>query len=203
MQEPYLNKVRDYVLSLLTTRTPIENFYHDVNHTKEVVQSVIEIGMGEKLSADELEIVQIAAWFHDVGYIEKTRGHEKVSAEYARRFLAELQYPLNKIKIIIAAILATKVPQKPKNKLEKILCDADLFHLCKETFFERNDKYRVEYENHLGHKLNERDWLVKTIGFIKDQKFFTDYVRNNFSDQKKENLKQLKEQLQQISTNSN
>ena len=201
MQETCLNNVRNYVLSLLTTRTPIENFYHDVNHTKEVVQSVIEIGTGEKLSADELEIIQIAAWFHDVGYIEKTDGHEKISAEYARKFLTKLQYPVGKIEIIVGAIHATKVPQKPKDKFQKLLCDADLFHLGKETFFERNDKYRVEYENHLGQKLSERDWLIKTIDFIKDQNFFTDYVKSNFGDQKKENLKQLQEQLQQISIN--
>ena len=201
MQETCLNNVRNYVLSLLTTRTPIENFYHDVNHTKEVVQSVIEIGTGEKLSADELEIIQIAAWFHDVGYIEKTDGHEKISAEYARKFLTKLQYPAGKIEIIVGAIHATKVPQKPKDKFQKLLCDADLFHLGKETFFERNDKYRVEYENHLGQKLSERDWLIKTIDFIKDQNFFTDYVKSNFGDQKKENLKQLQEQLQQISIN--
>jgi len=190
-------------LSLLTTRTPIENFYHDVNHTKEVVQSVIEIGNGEKLSEGELEMIQIAAWFHDVGYINKTNGHENVSVEYAQKFLIELKYPSNKIKIITGAILATNVPQKPKNKFEKILCDADLFHLGKETFFERNDKYRVEYENHLGHKLSELDWLVKTIDFVKNQNFHTDYVRKNFNDQKNENLRQLNEQLEHIINNTN
>jgi len=202
MQEPYLNKVRNYVLSLLTTRTRVENFYHDVTHTNEVVQSAIEIGIGEKLSEDELEMVQIAAWFHDVGYIEKTDGHEEVGIQYARKFLTGEQYPTNKIEIISGCILATRVPQKPINKLEKILCDADLFHLGKEIFFERNDKYRVEYENHLGHKLSEHDWLVKTIDFVKNQNFHTDYAIKNFNDQKKENLKRLTEQLQQITTYS-
>lgn len=202
MQKSYLNKVRDYVSSLLTTRTPIENFYHDVNHTKEVVKSAIEIGIGEKFSEDELEMVQIAAWFHDVGYIEKTDGHEKVSVEYARNFLTELHYPSNKIEIIIGAILATKVPQKPKNKFDKILSDADLFHLGKGIFFDRNDKYRVEFENYLGHKLSERDWLVKTIDFVNDQNFHTDYAKRNFNDQKKENLRLLNEQLQRITNNT-
>ncbi|MFA5804694.1 MAG: HD domain-containing protein [Melioribacteraceae bacterium] len=203
MLKSYLNSTRTYVLSILTTRTPVENFYHDVNHTKEVVQSIIEIGIGEKLSENELEMIQIAAWFHDVGYIKKTEGHEKVSIEYARKFLTELQYPSNKIKIIIEAILATKVPQKPKNKFEKILCDADLFHLGKELFFNRNDRYRVEYENYLGHKLSEREWLVKTIDFVKDQNFYTDYARRNFNDQKNENLRLLNEQLQRININTN
>ena len=203
MLKSYLDSTRTYVLSILTTRTPVENFYHDVNHTREVVQSIIEIGIGEKLSEDELEMIQIAAWFHDVGYIEKTDGHEKVSVEYARNFLTELQYPSDKIEIIIGAILATKVPQKPNNKFDKILCDADLFHLGKELFFNRIDRYRVEYENYLGHKLSERDWLVKTIDFVKDQNFYTDYAQRNFNNQKNENLRLLNEQLQRITNNTN
>lgn len=202
MQKSYLNSVGDYVSSLLTTRTPIENFYHNVNHTEEVVKSAIEIGIGEKLSEYELEMVLIAAWFHDVGYIEKTDGHEKVSVEYAKKFLTKLHYPSNKIKIIVGAILATKIPQKPKNKFEKTLCDADVFHLGKETFFDRNDKYRVEFENYLGHKLSERDWLIKTIDFVINQNFHTDYAKRNFNDQKKENLRILNEQLQQITNNT-
>ena len=202
MQKSYLHSVEDYVSSLLTTRTPIENFYHDIHHTKEVVRSATEIGIGEKLSEDELEMVQIAAWFHDVGYIEKTDGHEKVSVEYAREFLTELHYSSKKIEIIIGAILATKIPQKPKNKFEKTLCDADVFHLGKETFFDRNDKYRVEFENYLGYKLSEKDWLIKTIDFVTDQNFHTDYAKRNFNDQKKENLRLLKEQLQRITNNT-
>jgi len=202
MLKPYLNSTRTYVLSILTTRTLVENFYHDVNHTQEVVQSAIEIGIGEKLSKSKMEMIQIAAWFHDVGYIEKTDGHEKVSVKYARNFLTELQYPSNKIKIITDAILATKIPQRPKNNFEKILCDADLFHFGKEIFFNRNDKYRVEFENHLGHKLSEHDWLVKTIDFVKNQNFHTDYAKRNFTDQKKEILRLLNEQLQRITNNT-
>ena len=202
MQKPYLHSVGDYVSSLLTTRTPIENFYHDIHHTKEVVLSAAEIGIGEKLSEDELEMIQIAAWFHDVGYIEKTDGHEKVSVEYARKFLTELHYPSKKIEIIIGAILATKIPQKPKNKFEKTLCDADVFHLGKETFFDRNDKYRVEFENYLGYKLSEKDWLIKTIDFVTSQNFHTDYAKRNYNDQKKETLRLLKEQLQRITNNT-
>jgi len=198
MPKSYFNDVQKYVLSLLTTRTLVENYYHDVNHTQEVVKSVTEIGIGENISNDELETVQIAAWFHDVGYIEKTDGHEKISIKYASDFLSKINYPVKKIEQIVNCIKATKVPQKPKSKLEKILCDADLFHLGKESFFNRNDKYRVEFENKLGHKLSDREWLMKTIDFVKRQNFYTDFVRDNFNDQKKENLRLLTEQLKQI-----
>jgi len=198
MIKPFLQKVEDYVRSILETKTPPQNIYHDFTHTKDVAESSIEIGIGEKLTEEDLEIVQISAWFHDIGYIQKTKGHEKISIMYARDFLRDNHYPLEKTKKIIGCILATKVPQNPKNKLEKIVCDSDLNHIGRETFFERNDKYRVEYENYLGRKLTDYEWITKTIDFVSNHIFFTDYTQKKFSKQKEKNLRILRSQLQAV-----
>jgi hypothetical protein len=48
MHKSHLQQVEDYVLSILTERTPIQNKYHSVAHTRDVVNSSIEIGIGEK-----------------------------------------------------------------------------------------------------------------------------------------------------------
>ncbi|MHB8907067.1 MAG: HD domain-containing protein [Melioribacteraceae bacterium] len=198
MHKSHLQQVEDYVLSILTERTPIQNKYHSVAHTRDVVNSSIEIGIGEKLTPDEMEMVQIAAWFHDIGYIEKSEDHEEISAMYASNFLSEGNYPSDRIESIISCILATKVPQKPKNKLEEIICDSDLNHIGREIFFKRNDIFRLEYENHIGRKLTEYEWITKTIDFVTRHRFFTKYALKNFSEQKKENLRILQEQLDQI-----
>jgi predicted metal-dependent HD superfamily phosphohydrolase len=203
MHKSYLQKVEDYVLSILTERTPVQNTYHNPAHTKDVVSSSIEIGTAENLSQDEMEIIQIAAWFHDVGYIDKSESHEELSAMYASNFLTEENYPADKIDLIIGCILATKVPQNPKNKLEKIICDSDLNHIGRNTFFERNDLFRLEYENQMKRRLTEYEWMTKTIDFITRHLFFTDYALKNFSGQKKENLRVLQEQLDQIINRSN
>ena len=198
MPKSHLHKVEDYVLSLLTERTPIQNIYHNLDHTNDVVQASIEIGVGEKLTPDEMEIVQIAAWFHDLGYLDKIEGHEEISAMYAINFLNEENYPSERTDIIISCILSTKVPQKPKNKLETIICDADLNHIGRKTFFERNDKFRLEHENHAHRKLSDYEWITKTIDFVTRHRFFTEYAILNFSEQKKENLRILQDQLNQI-----
>lgn len=198
MHKSHLQQVEDYVLSILTERTPIQNKYHSVAHTQDVVNSSIEIGIGEKLTPDEMEIVQIAAWFHDIGYIEKSEDHEEISAMYVSNFLSVENYPADRIELIIGCILATKVPQKPKNKLEKIICDSDLNHIGRKIFFERNDLFRLEFENHMKRKLTEYEWIIKTIDFVTRHRFFTEYALKNFSEQKKENLRILQEQLDQI-----
>jgi predicted metal-dependent HD superfamily phosphohydrolase len=198
MVKSHLLMVQDYVTSLFTEKTPVINKYHNLSHTQEVVDSTIEIGLAEKLSLEDIEVVQIAAWFHDTGYVEKTAGHEELSAMFASNFLSEENYPANRIEKIIGCILATKVPQKPITLLQKIICDADLSHFGRETFFSRNDKYRLEVQSHTHHQLSDYEWLTQTIDFFTRHHFFTDYALNHFSKQKEKNLLMLQEQLDAV-----
>lgn len=198
MHKTHLQKTEDYVLSLLKERTSFQNKYHSLAHTQKVVEAAIEIGIGERLSPEEMEMIQIAAWFHDLGYIETSSGHEEIGAMHASNFLIEENYPSEKIDLIVNCILATKVPQNPKSKMEKILCDADLSHIGRNNFFEMNDKFRSEFESHRGRKLTEIEWLTTTIDFITRHRFFTDYSINNFTEQKLKNIKLLQDQLDRI-----
>ncbi|PKL82734.1 MAG: hydrolase [Ignavibacteriae bacterium HGW-Ignavibacteriae-3] len=203
MYKTHLQKSQDYVLSLLKERTSIQNKYHSIAHTQTVVGAAIDIGIGEGLSPEEMEMIQIAAWFHDLGYIETSAGHEELGAMYASNFLSEENYPSEKIDKIVNCILATKVPQNPGTKMEKILCDADLSHIGRNNFFDINDKFRAELESHRRHKFTEIEWLTTTIDFVTRHRFFTDYSIKNFSEQKLKNIKLLNDQLNSIINGSN
>jgi predicted metal-dependent HD superfamily phosphohydrolase len=91
------------------------------------------IGAACRLSAEELEGVILAAWFHDAGYVEAIEGHEEKSVEIATSFLRENGYPQEKIARVAACIRATKMPQNPKTLMEQVLCDADISHLARRT----------------------------------------------------------------------
>ncbi len=183
---------------MLLERSPKHNLYHSLDHTKEVVNSAIEICRGEKRTEQEIEILTIAAWFHDLGYVEKTAGHEEISAMFASNFLINQNYDQNKIDVIIGCILATKVPQHPKNALEKIMCDADLNHLGRRSFIERNNLFRTEFEHYFGRKLTESEWLIKSIEFVTQHNYFTDYAQKTFSEIQNENLMLLQKQLDSL-----
>ena len=70
-------EVREYVVSLLSTELPDNITYHSIGHTIDVVTSCLEIAKEQDLSDQETEIVEIAAWFHDVGYADTCKGHEE------------------------------------------------------------------------------------------------------------------------------
>ena len=42
--------------------------YHNLIHTMQVLQASQEIAGALRLLPSELEVVELAAWFHDVGY---------------------------------------------------------------------------------------------------------------------------------------
>lgn len=202
MNNNLLEKAEEYALSILYEKTPQEHVYHDVSHTQEVILASKIIGQSENLSESDLEIVQLAACFHDLGYVIEPENHEEHSAKIAKQFLTEEMYPEEKIKKVCDCILATKIPQTPKNILEEVLCDADLSHLGKKNFINRNDLFRIEFEYHFGRSLTEKEWLSKSIQFISSHHFFTKYAKRVLEPLKQKHLEELKKLLDNLKVES-
>jgi len=198
MNSTILNEVQEYVSKLLLENTSEKFYYHTLKHTEEVVNAAFEISQGENLDQDGTEIVLIAAWFHDVGYTQKIKGHEEISAMFASNFLLDKNYPSGKIDSVIACIMSTKVPQKPNSLLQKIICDADLHHLGKETFFERNELFKKELEATQNKKQIEVEFIANTIAFMNEHQFFTNYSRKFYQPIKGKNIELLKEKLNSL-----
>jgi len=83
--------------------------------------------LAERSGAD-LEIVEIAAWLHDIGSVIHGReNHHITGAEIAEKKLQALGYPAEKIKIVKKCILNHRgsVNNKKETKEEQIIADAD------------------------------------------------------------------------------
>ncbi len=66
-----LPDVEEYVTVLFTREWPDSLVYHNIDHTLRVVKNAELIGTHENLNEEEMDIVKIAAWFHDVGYLKQ------------------------------------------------------------------------------------------------------------------------------------
>ena len=198
MNEDIINKAHQYVQNILKEQAPPENVYHNLNHTTEVVDAVNEIAAAEGVGGDDLELLIIAAWFHDSGYVKVCKGHEEVSVEYAKEFLDLNNYPREKTEKIISMIRATKIPQSPKNHLEQILCDADLHHLGTKVFEEKGDLFRLEIEKRGDGACTDQEWLEISERFFRNHNFFTNYAREKFGIQKNINFIKIEKQLKKL-----
>ena len=169
-----------------------------MSHTTEVVEVSDKIALDEKLSDEDKEILLIAAWFHDTGHFSCCNGHEDQSVKFAMEFLKKESYPKQKIERIVGCIRATKIPQNPSNKLEQIICDADLQHLGMSDLEERTKELRKEFEIKGIKKLDDIEWLKSSLEFLSNHKFFTDYAIKTFGEQKKINQMDIEEKLKTL-----
>lgn len=94
-------------------------------HLKPMVEYAL--GLAENLGGDK-EIIEIAAWLHDVGSIRNGRdNHHITGAEIAEKKLNELNYPQDKIEIIKKCILNHRGSQNNIRESieEQIIAEAD------------------------------------------------------------------------------
>jgi predicted metal-dependent HD superfamily phosphohydrolase len=171
-----------------------EYVFHDLLHTQQVVESIIEMSEELNFNAEETEMLQIAAWFHDLGYDKGQEGHEDRSAEYAEEFLTKNNYPKDKISIIKSAIWATKMPHVTKSLYDKVLCDADLSHLGKKIYWERSSKIRQELMLAKGKVMTEEEWVDFELAFMQQHHFHTAIAEMLYDKRKAKNIKQLRKQ---------
>lgn len=197
-----LEQTTDYVKKIFTNDLPKGCVYHNLHHTEEVVDAAKEIGENSGISDNELEILLIAAWFHDAGITKQYENHEEESVKIANEFLQKNNYPENKIQKVKELIFSTRVPQVPKNILEEILCDADLSHIGKKGFNTRSQLLRAEWENMLGQKVSEFEWLKNNIEFVASHKFHTKYAKETFEKKRSENLAKLQKHLRKEVTDN-
>lgn len=190
-----INQTEEYIYKVFSEKSPSANIYHDIVHTKEVVNEVEKIGKEIGISDLDLEILIIAAYFHDLGHIDQVENHEEVSAQYAEKFLSNLNYPTDRLNKVIKCILATQLDYRPQNLLEEIIKDADLHHVGSDKYFDKSNLLRTELENRCGKKYEDYDWIKNNIDFFIKHKFYTKYAKDNYEEIKQSNLLKLQKRL--------
>ena len=188
-------EVEKYVGNYFRTHHDPRLVYHNLEHTQEVVNAAQQIANHYQINEQDFFTITVAAYFHDTGYFEDALKHEEKGAELADQFLSEHQVGAEVRDNVKSAILATKIPQNPKNQLDKILCDADLFHLGLPDFREKGKLMHKEVELIYDKKISKQDWRKRDIQFMESHRYQTDYVVLLLSDQKQANISKLKRKL--------
>ncbi len=197
MNETIIREAEKFVSGLLENETPEGYTYHTLAHTQDVVKNAVLIGTKEKLTEVEMDILQLAAWFHDVGYLKKYKGHEEESTQTAVKFL-EHHGVDETIRIAVAeSIRATAFPQSPESRLAKVLCDADFMHLGQENYFEQAEKLRQEQKNAGIRKIKKAEFDQESVRLFEEHHWHTVFCRNNLEETKQKNLELLKEHIAQ------
>lgn len=187
-------KIEEFATKLLTSKAVCELCYHNIDHTKRVVENVERIGKHEGVTEEELGILKTIAWFHDLGYSVSYIEHEDASIAIAISFLRNEGINEDFIDLIVNGINSTRVPQNPTTKLEYIVADADLFDLGSDLYFEKSKKLFEEWNNCIKKSEEHLMWEF-SLQFLKDHHYFTSYGIEVLTPIKERNIKLLEEKL--------
>ncbi len=186
-----------HILEKLKADLPEYLLYHSVSHIRDVKVQAMRIARSEGIdNQEELNLLETAAIYHDCGFLSTYTNHEERGCEIAREVLPQYGYSDKQISIIEGLIMATKVPQKPKTQLEKIICDADLDYLGRDDFFVIGD-YLYEELLHIGVVKDELSWNKLQIKFLTSHHYFTETNIKDREPLKSENLKKIIKKIEQ------
>jgi predicted metal-dependent HD superfamily phosphohydrolase len=173
-------------------------YYHDVRHTLDVIEQSQTIGKLEGVSLRELEILKIAALFHDTGFLKVRTGHEQASVDFFQNIGGLNTLTYEECDAITGCIIATHMPQKPKNQLEQILCDADVDYLGREDFSLIAENLFLEMSA-CGEMSDRITWDNLQIKFLEGHRYHTASNQKRRNDKKEDNLNEVRRRVEKKS----
>jgi len=190
-----VNKAKKYVNKLLV---PLEeHYYHSYNHAIEVMERSIYLAEKEKLNKKDIEMLALAAIFHDTWFVIQYDKNEPIWAKIASNYLKSILYPQNRIKTIERLILATDPDYKtPIDIYEKIIKDADMDNLWRDDFKQKANSLKKELEVIKNIKIKDPEWNHGLIDLLKEHQYkaFTQKIERD--SKKNENLRKMLHELE-------
>ena len=188
-------KTEHHVLKILEKGLSDKLYYHSIKHTKDVVKSVERIALLEGVTDEGLFLLKTAAILHDAGFIERYEHNEEIGARMARELLPKYGYTDQHIKTIVELIHVTEIPHRPLNKLQEIICDADLDYLGRDDFDEIADRLRRELKD-INKIDSDRKWDEIQIKFLENHHYFTQTAIQSRQKKKEENTQLVRERFE-------
>jgi uncharacterized protein len=182
--------MKAFVTGLLKDKLSPFYYYHNVEHTLYVTGQATAIGIEEKCTAAEIDLLEAAALWHDTGFIIQYNDHEEESCRLARQYLPGFGYAMTDTDRICGMIMATKMPQSPQNKLEFILADADLEYLGTGSAGAKATELFKELQ-YQDPSLTRSAWNDFQIAFLIKHHYFTRFCKENRAFAKREYLNGL------------
>ncbi|MEM9719366.1 MAG: Pycsar system effector family protein [Bacteroidota bacterium] len=194
-EEVIQQETESFAKDLLINHLPEGFTYHNLAHTEQVVKAVKEIGKASQLSEDDIQTLILAAWFHDLGYIESYEDHEEVGMQMARDFFSKHELSTDRIDAICQLIEATKLEHLPRTLMERVIKDADLYNLATPDALFSAQLIREEGEIFRNEHFSDKKWNKMNLIFLENHSFFTEYGKTILEKVKKKNIQKLKKNL--------
>ena len=201
MNQPDFAEAIQYAYQRLSSELPHNLYYHNSAHTfDDVLTAALRFATHMGIQEQELELIKIAAAFHDIGFIQQREGHEQISIKVVNDRLPKFGFSAAQIETICSMIQATQLPQTPQTVLDCILADADLDVLGRDDFFTSNEALRREF-NEYEQPISEEVWYAQQLQFLLAHTYFTKAANELRYAGKQKNIAALQQRLKAFQSN--
>jgi uncharacterized protein len=202
MNTPDFTGAVAYAIGRLRSELSPQFTYHNLWHTQhEVMPAAIQFARMSRSDEMDIQLLTVAAAFHDIGFTEVKQNHELTGARIVAQVLPDFGFSSIQIEIIMGLILATRLPQNPRTLLEECLADADMDVLGRDDFTARNRCLRDEIAN-AGRHFSDQSWLEEQLDFAKSHTYFTVAARDLRDEYKKQNIFMMQQHLAELKDGS-
>ncbi len=192
-----VQEARNYITDLLSHKLSKDIKFHTLQHTQEVIVACEKLADYHQLPDDDRFALLLAACFHDSGYTGGTaKDHETFSIKLVNDFLNAHSISVDIKNKVTGCINATRMPQNPGSLIEKIICDADLFHLGTDAFDEKSRLLRQELNDFGDNDVSKKDWRKINIRFLERHEYFTTYGKEKLQPEKDRHLSDLLQKVE-------
>jgi uncharacterized protein len=196
----YLNILPDFCHSLIARlkKDLASNiYYHSADHTLDVIHESYLFAKEDNLTAREIELLLIAATFHDAGFLYPASGDEEIACDMVTIQMKQSgNYTDEEISLVRTAIMDTKLlfdPEKnlahqlPTTKISNYLLDADMSNLGRDDFFKKAELVAKEH----GKNFNDQRFIEQTWRVCNSKVWYTDAAKKLRQLKHKSNIAQL------------
>ncbi len=189
-------KAERHIMKILKAELSPNLHYHGIHHTLDVVEAAERLAIMEGVLDEDIFVLKSAATYHDAGFVEQYDKNEPVGARMAEEILPLYGYTPEQVAVVHELIYATIIPHAPKNKLQQIICDADLDYLGRDDFHQISDTLRRELRDH-GKINSDRLWDELQIKFLEAHKYFTKSAIKLRQEKKQKHIEEIKQRLKE------
>lgn len=187
-------EAENWVFSKLARELDDELCYHDIKHTADVIRAADRLCYLENVGEKNAVLVRTAALFHDIGFCERYVDNEDLAIEIAGDTLPGFGYSKDETERVQAIISVTRIPHKPQNLLEEIICDADLDYLGRDDFHPIANSLKKELM-HNNILKSDKEWDEIQVRFFNLHRYFTASARRLREMKKAAHLIEIEERL--------
>ncbi len=191
-----LVEVKEHVNQLFKKQSSAQLVYHTFNHILETLDVSEKIVESYDLSDSDKEVLFLAVWFQNTGYLIDYKNHEQESISLASEFLGNQNYPEDRKGEVLELIRSTSSENYPTGVLQEILHDVNLVYTGKKDFFTKGVMLRMELEQCLGKAYTDAEWERIELDFLIKNEFRTHYAIENLSKRRDKNIKKQHSNLQ-------